>query len=142
MTLKCTSCMHKHTHTYTYSHSHTHTRTHPHTYTYSHSYTHTYTHTHTHIHTHSHPPTHIHTGLHFISAVCIGSPGSGVFSGSLEVNHLCQSLGYWSNELAMPMKLASLEERKIRRGRKEGGRAKERDGRGSRGGTRRGEGRG
>ena len=35
-------------------------------------------------------------------------PGSGVFSGSAEVNHWCQSRGYCSNELAIPMKLASL----------------------------------
>ena len=37
------------------------------------------------------------------------SPGRGVFSGSEDVNQMCQSRGYWSNELAIPMKLASLE---------------------------------
>lgn len=36
------------------------------------------------------------------------SPGRGVFSGSADWYHWCQSLGYWSNELAMPRKLASL----------------------------------
>ena len=36
------------------------------------------------------------------------SPGRGVDSGSEDVYHWCQSRGYWSNELAMPMKLASL----------------------------------
>ena len=36
------------------------------------------------------------------------SPGRGVFSGSAEVNQMFQSRGYWSNELAIPMKLASL----------------------------------
>ena len=37
------------------------------------------------------------------------SPGSGVASGSEEVYHWCQSRGYWSNELAIPIKLAILE---------------------------------
>ena len=37
------------------------------------------------------------------------SPGRGVFSGSPEVNQRFQSRGYWSNELAIPMKLASLD---------------------------------
>ena len=43
------------------------------------------------------------------------SPGRGVFSGSLDVNHRFQSRGYWSNELAIPMKLASLRERERER---------------------------
>ena len=38
------------------------------------------------------------------------SPGRGVFSGSLDWYHWCQSRGYWSKELAMPMKLASLKQ--------------------------------
>ena len=36
------------------------------------------------------------------------SPGRCVISGSDEAYHWCQSRGYWSNELAMPIKLASL----------------------------------
>ena len=39
---------------------------------------------------------------------CTYIPGRGVLSGSAEVNHRFQSRGYWSNELTMPMKLASL----------------------------------
>lgn len=39
------------------------------------------------------------------------SPGRGVFSGSPDWYHWCQSRGYWSNEFAMPIKLASLKKK-------------------------------
>lgn len=48
-------------------------------------------------------------GCHLYTHTSKYSPGSVVFSGSAEVNQRYQSLGYWSNELAMPMKLASLQ---------------------------------
>ena len=47
------------------------------------------------------------------------SPGRGVFSGSPDVNHRCQSRGYWSNELAISMKLASLYMEKERERKRE-----------------------
>ena len=53
------------------------------------------------------------------------SPGRGVVSGSPDVNQRCQSRGYWSNELAIPMKLANLV--RGRRGGGEGERERERE---------------